>query len=166
MVPKQAAQVSLQLPEALVSRGDVVRLGRELEIASGQLDQVNMGGKTKAGATTTKLSQPLQELFEINHLKVDDATQRQQALQLLQQLKDAPSVHISFAAEPSPQVTAKLVAWLRSNIHPQILLNIGLQPSIAAGCIIRTQSKYIDCSMRQHLLQHRADLISKLRVSA
>jgi F0F1-type ATP synthase delta subunit len=153
--------MALKLPESLVSRGDVVRVARELEVANGQLDQADL---SKQAATKIKLSQPLEELLEANRLKIEDSAQRQQLLQLLTELKEAPSIHISFATEPSPQITTKLTAWLRTNIHPQILLNIGLQPSIAAGCIIRTQSKYFDCSMRQHLLQHRAELVQKLRV--
>ena len=62
-----------------------------------------------------------------------------------------------------PAFVAKIVAWLRTEIHPLILLEIGLQPTIAAGCVIRTTNKYFDYSIGRHLKRNRGQLVSLLR---
>lgn len=165
----------LLLPNLLVGRGDVVRLGRELEQLSDRLDQAALRradspakteSKAKAVPSTITASSGLTELVEANQLDLSKGTDRQQLAKFLDELKrHAPSIHMSFAAEPPANFTAKLVDWLRREIHPLVLLEIGLQPSIAAGCIIRTNSKYFDCSMRQHLLQNRTQLIERLKVA-
>jgi len=76
--------------------------------------------------------------------------------------KSAPMIHISFASDPSSAFVAKLVTWLRGNIDPRALLQIGLQPTIAAGCIVRTSSKIFDLSLRENLKSQRPKLIEAL----
>jgi F0F1-type ATP synthase delta subunit len=77
----------------------------------------------------------------------------------------APRLHISFASEPTADFTTKIVTWLRANIHPQLLVQIGLQPGIAVGCTLRTTNKYFDLSLRQTLLK-RQDLLQKALAEA
>lgn len=162
MAPK-AAEV-LSLPGTVVGRADVTRLSRELEHITSYLEQAEI-----RSSTDTKMPQVSDVLEEVTHsnrlnlLRQDD---RQRLTQFLKDLKnDAPSIHMSFAVIPSAQFTAKLLNWLRSEIHPMLLLNIGLQPNIAAGCVIRTTNKYIDCSMRQHLLANRPKLVERIRMA-
>jgi F0F1-type ATP synthase delta subunit len=98
---------------------------------------------------------------EANALQLLDATDRARAAEFLEKVaSDAPVVHISFATDPSPAFMTKIVTWLRQNIHPQLLVQIGLQPSIAAGCVVRTESKVFDFSMRQFLVEKR-DLLTQ-----
>lgn len=164
MVPKaiQPAEI-LKLPDMVVSRSDCAHLGRELELLDGKLTQAKI--RKDAQAEAPRLSHLLEELSQINNLNLAELANRQRLQKFLTDLKtEAPVVHMSFAVEPSVQVTTKLITWLRSQIHPFVLLNIGLQPTIAAGCVVRVGSKYIDLSMRQHLLNKRADLIARLSV--
>ena len=154
----------LSLPTLLVSRGDCVHLSRELEMLDEKLTQAKH--RSEAKQSLPRLSQPLEELSQQNQLDLAEPADRQRLQQFLKELKtEAPVIHMSFATEPSAQVTEKLVIWLRAQIHPLILLNVGLQPSIAAGCIVRTSSKYFDFSMRQHLLEHRPELVARLKVA-
>jgi F0F1-type ATP synthase delta subunit len=69
---------------------------------------------------------------------------------LLNTERHAPTIHISFATDPSSAFTAKIVTWLRASIAPNVLLEVGLQPTIAAGCVVRTTNKIFDLSLRQH----------------
>ena len=71
-------------------------------------------------------------------------------------------MHISFAADPSASFTEKIVAWFRENIHPNILVQIGLQPNIAAGCVVRTANKIFDFSLRENFNQSQQSLIDAI----
>jgi hypothetical protein len=163
MAPKATSHAAeiISLPPSLISRVDATRLGRELETMATALDQqVHRGDK----AEPVRLSQILEALAELNQLDLTTAQDRDRLAKFLKDLKkDAPTIHMSFAAEPPSLFTAKIINWLRDEVHPLMLLDIGLQPSIGAGCIIRTNSKYFDCSIRQHLIQNKLKLIESLR---
>lgn len=158
---------TLALPEAVSSRADLVRLSRELEELDGQLMQAGLRNKSDSTNDGPALSQALADLAQANGLQLKEPAQRQQLkASLLNLSQKAPVVHISLAAEPSADFIHKLTGWLRREVNPQVLLEIGLQPSIAAGCIIRTTNKYFDCSMRQHLLNNRPKLIEQIGAKA
>jgi hypothetical protein len=161
IAPAKRGDEILSVPKTVVSRVDVSRLAREVESLVGLLDQ--QSHPHHKDTETPQISKTLTEIVKINHLDLDETRDRQRLYSFLSSLKtDAPQLHISFATEPSVEFTGKLITWLRDQIHPLILLEIGLQPTIAAGCIIRTTSKIIDCSMRQHLLSHRPELLKYL----
>lgn len=160
MAPK--ANEVIQLPSTVVSRADAARLGRELETISSRLDQAQLADDNDK--VVPQLSEALEDVAKTNQLNLLHAEDRERLQAFLNDLKkDAPSIHMSFAVVPSAAFTNRLLEWLRSEIHPLLLLNIGLQPSIAAGCVIRTTNKYIDCSMRQHLLANRPKLVDLVR---
>lgn len=137
------------LPPAIFRRVDIGRLQRELE--------------AQDAAKSTTPSQLLAELCEINHLdsaKPTDRAKLSQALEII--YTKAPVLHISFAADPPTSMMVKIVTWVREEIHPFALMTVGLQPSLGAGCVLRTNNKYFDFSLRQHLDKQRELLISKL----
>lgn len=70
---------------------------------------------------------------------------------------------MSFSADPSPLFTQRLISWLRQNIHPDLLLQVGLQPTIGAGTVVRTTNKYFDLSLREFFNQKKAVLLAKMR---
>lgn len=162
MAPSETAV--LTLPAVVVSRVDVMRLLRELDAVAATHAQAKIA---KAKPETTRLSKMLDEVVHVNKLDLSrdgDLTRLQGFLQELK--RHAPTIHMSFATVPTGVFTTKIVEWLRDEVHPLMLLDIGLQPSIAAGCVIRTTNKYIDCSMRQHLLKNRPQLIEMIRAKA
>jgi len=155
----------LKLPVLVVSPVDVGRLLREIETLNDTLLQlrVRQGGKTVAMPKTSLLMDQMIELNGLNLLQVTDRQRLQRFLSLVKQ--KAPLLHISFAADPSVAFTQKLMTWLRREIHPQLLLTIGLQPSIAAGCMIRTTNKYFDFTLRQKFASNRDLLMEKIGAS-
>ncbi len=152
MAPSQSlAQISL--PALVVSRVDVGRLLRELEAIDEQLLQL---GLRHSGAATQlpKTSRLLEETAELNKCNLLQADDRHQLRQLLETVRQrAPLLHVSFSADPSPVFLGKLVSWLRQEINPHVLLTIGLQPNIGAGCVVRSTNKYFDFSLRQNFAQ-------------
>lgn len=158
----QTKNTTDKLPALVVSPSDVGRLLRELaDINDALLDHtLRKSGKETSALRTSQL---MAETTELNNLNLSHKADRQHLEQFLQNAKDhAPVLHMSFSSDPSPAFLAKLMAWLRSEIHPQVMITIGLQPSIGAGCIVRSTNRYFDFSLRQDFTKKRELLMSKL----
>ncbi len=154
------AREVLVLPPTIVGVIDVNRLGRELEAFEDYMEQAK--ARKSAKATPPRTSRLLDELAEANQLNLLQDADRERLQAFLGALKDAPSVHISFAADPSALFTQKIVAWFRENVHPNIMVQVGLQPNIAAGCVVRTQNKVFDFSLRENFTQNQQSLINAI----
>ena len=114
-----------------------------------------------------KTSRLLEELAKLNKLDLLHKADHDRAIEGLKYLvADAPVLHISFSSEPSSAFLAKLMLWLRDNIDPMVLVNVGLQPAIAAGCVVRTTNKQFDLSLGQSFKKHRNLLAEELRAPA
>jgi F0F1-type ATP synthase delta subunit len=142
----------LKLPPGLIGLADVARLSRELN----SLNDFFAGASARPAGTASgqlpKISRLLESLAAengLNLLNSDERTYLQNSLKVI--YDHGPRMHISFAVEPSPKALEKILAWIRQNIHPQALLQIGLQPAIAAGCMMRTTNKVFDMSLRSNL---------------
>ena len=141
---------------------DIGRLIRELEAIDNAILETEL--RTKAPATQhPKPGQLLSDTVELNKLDILQAADRKQLMEFLTLVREkAPVVHISFSAEPNPAFIEKIMAWLRREIHPVVLLTIGLQPNLGAGCIVRSTNKHFDLSLRQNFLDKRELLMAKL----
>lgn len=151
------------LPLSVVTITDVSRLLREADDLDSFLQQVKI---RKSGTTMTlpKLSQALEDFTKQNKLNLLNEKDRTKTHEYLKTTKEhAPVIHISFSSNAPATFLSKLIDWFRKEIHPQLLLQIGLQPSIAAGCVLRTPNKYFDLSLRQHISQNSDLLADKLK---
>lgn len=150
----------LELPTLVFGPVEVRRLSRELEALEEYLRQANIRtpGKQAPMPKTSHLMEALADNNKLNLLVPADRERLQAFLRNLD--KKAPILHISFAADPSSAFTAKIVTWLRNNIHPYTLLQIGLQPGITAGCVVRANSKVFDFSLRKRFTQNRSFLLT------
>jgi F0F1-type ATP synthase delta subunit len=151
----------LKLPVSLVNKGDVLRLMREVNA----LDDFFVGAAARQPGQSIqppKTSRVLEQLAADNARNLFEEQQRQKLYKELEDLSArAPSLHISFASEPSPRALEPLLRWMRDNLHPQVLLSVGFQPAIAAGCVLRTPNKIFDMSIGAHL-EKQAPLLMKL----
>lgn len=152
-----------ELPPAIATRADIGRLIRETEAVDNFLQQATI----RQPGTPLKLpktSRLFDEIVTANKLNVLEKGDRHQLQQFLHSLREeAPLLHISFNVEPSSVFIGRLMTWVRQQIHPFALLQIGLQPNIGAGCVLRTTNKYYDFSLRQYFAAQRPVLIDKLR---
>jgi len=157
------AQKPMMLPTLVFGLPEVHRLQRELEALEQYLAQAALRNKDSAPVLphTSRLLEALATENRLNLLQPETRIQLRAFLKLV--VDSAPMVHISFAADPSSAFTAKVVAWLRSNIHPLALLQLGLQPNIAAGCIVRTTNKTFDFSLRERLKTQEESLAAALQ---
>lgn len=160
--PKTSPINSLLLPLNVVSRTDVSRMLRELL----SLEEFLASSSIRKPGTQPKLpktSKLLDETFELNKLNPLVEAERASLKQFLTEIHDkGPSLHMSFSVDPSPIFTKKLMTWLRQNIQPNLLLQVGLQPDLGAGCVVRTQNKYFDFSLRRTMVEKRPLLLERL----
>lgn len=159
MEPKE-----LVIPPNVIGQADVSRVMRELD----SLNDFFIAAAARASGTSVqppRLSRSLDELARVNQLNLLEEKHRQTLVDHLNSLlKKAPLLHISFAVEPPPKALERILLWFRQNIHPQTLLTVGLQPTIAAGCVLRTPNRWFDMSMREYLRQQQpylAELIEE-----
>ncbi len=162
MAPETPA---FRLSNSIVGRIDIGRLRREIQGLEDFLVQAKLRqpGESLRLPRTSRL---LEEVARDNQLNLLEADQRQQLTARLDEIKaHAPLVQMSFAADPSAVFVQKIVEWLRREIHPHTLLQIGLQPGLAAGCTVRTANKFFDFSLRRHFGDQRQLLIDKIGAS-
>ncbi len=151
--------MELKLPLTVTSKVDVARMMRELNALQDYMIQVQVR-VPGTPMVLPRLTRPLEELAKENGINLLDEPARKQLYAMLNAvLGKGPLVHVSFAAEPSALAVQKILQWMRLNIHPQVLLQVGLQPSIAAGCTVRSPNLFFDLSLRNHLKQQEGYLV-------
>lgn len=158
-----ATQTQFILPVTVVTVTDIKRLLREAKSAQEFMHQASLRkpGSYMKLPTSSLL---LDKICDENGLSLLRADDREQLLTELKKIDEhAPVMHLSFASSPSDSFLQKIVSWFRKEIHPHAILQIGLQPSIAGGCTLRTRNKYFDFSLRQYINQHQATLISEIK---
>lgn len=152
------------LPPSIVTGPDLARLVRELEAVDGALTTV--AARAKVGVQSSAmpgLSQVLTDFLTVNKLSLADPTAREALLRAMRQLKEhAPTVHMTFAAEADRTSLQQLAQWLRSSVHPQAVIAVGLQPGLVAGVYMRTNNRVFDLSLKGALKGGRAILTKEL----
>lgn len=151
-----------RLPVMAATPTDIIRLIQELVAIDESLLQLGI----RKGGTAVKLpktSQLMDMTVKANLLNLLHDDDRRMLRRFLEEVrKKSPVLHMSFSADPSPAFIEKLMTWLRKEIHPQVLLSIGLQPTLGAGCIVRTTNKQFDFSLRQDFLNKRELLLKQI----
>jgi hypothetical protein len=163
MTPETKTDAFLTLPVLVVSKVDVGRLLREVEALDNFMQQaaVRQPGTPVQLPKTSRLTE---EIIAANKLNVLLEEDRNRLLHFLMEVYSrAPMIHISFSADPSAVFVQKLTAWLRQQVHPLVLLQIGLQPNMGAGCVVRTTNKYFDFSLRNRFSERREMLMQRLK---
>ncbi len=156
-------QKIITLPVTAVGRIDVGRLLREVEALDAFFAQaaVREPGSPVKMPRTTKL---LDDILQTNSINMLVDAERSRLIHFLMEVySKAPIIHMSFSADPSPLFLQKLVTWLRREIHPLVLLQVGMQPNMGAGCIVRTTNKYFDFSLRNRFYERRVLLAHRLQ---
>jgi hypothetical protein len=161
-VPRKKQVDAIHLPTGVVSTGDARRLHRDLAELEETLQAIRL--RTNAPvAKLPRLSRSLEEFASTNRLNFLLPDDRHHAAVYIDTvIKKAPVLHISFASEASRKFTTELILWLRANFDSEMLIEIGLEPAIAAGSMVRTANKVFDFSLMKHLEGQRAMLMDRL----
>lgn len=159
----KAEAKNFRLPSSVYSPSLVSGLLRELDrLDNSVLQQL----ATKKGEHSIKLSPLMMSVVETNKVDIDSQTNREDLKKFLNSVKlTSPVVHISFASDPSASFMQKLTEWFRTQVNPNVLITVGLQPTIGAGCVIRTTNKQFDLSLGEEFTKQREQLISRFSLS-
>ena len=156
--------MELRLPNVVMTKSDLLRLTREFEALDRFFTQY--GDNPDDTVATPRTSKSLEAFIRENEVNIQDKIVRKTILEFLDFLKkSAPSVHMSFAKDPPASALVKIVEWFRREIHPRTIIDIGVQPNIAGGCMLRSGSKIFDFSLRQHLNAHKSLLKTSIAAS-
>lgn len=156
-----AAPAELAIPLSVVSRADISRSLRELESIMDYFHQASIRG-SKAQELPV-LGKALDSLATANGLNMLHPQDRDKLKTFLTHVKaKAPVVHMSFPSKPGEPFLAKIIEWFRKEAHPYTVLHVGLQPELAAGCLVRTSNKSFDFSFRRRFEQSKQKLIKAL----
>ncbi|HET8689941.1 MAG TPA: hypothetical protein VFL81_00705 [Candidatus Saccharimonadales bacterium] len=150
----------LILPGDIVGRADVTKVLRELESVNDFMLQADL---RHVAVRLPAISRQLNSLAEANQYDLSDKRQRLQLITFLNKIRSlAPQIHLSLASEPSETATAKIIDWLRRELSSYTMLEIGIQPSMVAGCRIRTTNKLFDFSLHRQLASAEPALRQKI----
>jgi hypothetical protein len=162
--PHESSPQRFILPVSVVSRIDVGRMIRELGTVDEFLRQMAIRQGGQPVNELPRSSKLLEETAGANQLNLLMAADREALARVLNDLKrTAPTMHFSFASEPTGTFITRLLTWLRTNISPYVLVQVGLQPELAAGCMLRTTSKHFDLSVRKALKDSRPKLLEMIQ---
>lgn len=157
-----AAQTFLVLPINVISRSEISKCVRELENLKDFFHQAGIRGAKDQGLPS--LGRSLESIAEANKLNLLHDKDRDQLKSFLTSLKaKAPVIHMSFSSEASDLFLGKLLEWFRKEVHPHVLLEVGLQPELAAGCTVRTTNKFFDFSFRRRFESSKDKLVLAIK---
>jgi len=156
------------LPLGIVRKLDVSRLVSELEKVDNLLTEQAVRSKTTDTSDQSQpvLSENLSEFLAQNNVSLENAQLRSELVAQLRLLKDAvPVIHMTFAATADGESLAKIIQWLRTAIHPQAVISVGVQPALVAGVYMRTPNRVHDFSLRAALTGSHGVLVKELEAS-
>jgi F0F1-type ATP synthase delta subunit len=156
-------QKQFVLPPQVTGRVQVNRLFRELEVLEDFLQQAQVR-EPGVGLKLPAVTRSMEDICQANGLNLLQSDHKEALRKFLVYLKQrAPVIHVSFAVDASPAVIKQIVVWLRGNVDPYALVQIGLSPGIVAGCVVRAQNQVYDFSLKHRFDEKRSILADKIR---
>lgn len=152
------------LPDSVVTKRDLYRLLKELEVVDGKMIESDV--RLKVGIDSAggiEVTEQMSQFLQQNNLNLDDSNQRSQIIRQLRTLKERIAVFsVTFAGPVKHENLILLVQWLRGSTSSQVVLAIGLQPNLVAGAHIRTKNRIFDFSFKSALENNRGNLIKEI----
>lgn len=160
----ELSYANFALPPSVVSKIDVSHLVSELEQIDNDLTAIAVrAGVGVQAQTNPSLSEQLTDFLLLNKLTLKTDKERRDLIKQMHLLKDkVPTIHMTFAVKTDPESLGKLAQWLRTSVHPQAVISVGLQPALVAGVYLRTTNHVYDLSLRAALQGGRDILLKEL----
>lgn len=152
------AQNVFTLPSTLISLVDIAHLMRDIEQYDDAVTarETRMRSGVAVAQSQIKTTEAMRDFLEVNQLRLEDSRQRRELQVALERMKKTiPVVHMTFATEAHREHLEQMVMWVRTHLHPQAVIDVGLQPSLIAGVYIRTSNQVYDFSLRGALQDGR-----------
>jgi len=157
----------LVLPNAIATKADLVNVLRNLEtVLDAFVENSVRHDEGVDFASRADVSSNLAQLVKANQLEVSVETLKSLKVWLTHLKDHAPVVRFTFANDPNPEFLGSIVEWLRSSSGQFVLIRFGIQPSIAAGCLMYTPRRRYDFSLRKNILSRGQELMNYIRAAA
>ena len=159
--------MELKLPNSIGGKRDLILAMRQVESILNDRLQDEVRERYGAKKVGTNVGEKmLGEILETNKLK-DDTQTLKKILQQMEGFKQhAPQVRVAVSQEPDQDLYKRLVAWFRKEIHPGILVQIGVQPTIGGGFILTTPMRRYDFSLKTRILSSTPKFIEIMHRNA
>lgn len=152
---EKRSKPAFKLSNWVLTSTDLSRAVREIRQIDEYFHQDSLRAKGQP-TTIPKVGRAIEELAQDNGLSILEARDRKLLLSQLEIIDEhAPVVNFSFPSEPSRSALETIVGWLRGNINHYCLVRIGLEPTIGIGCVVRTENKIFDCSLKNRLQEKK-----------
>ena len=163
-VQKHTVAGEFVLPPSMVSKLDISRLANEVEQVDNDLTEAALRAKTNGGEVPKPVvSEQLSAFLEKNGQTLDNAGERTELIKQLRELKEnVPVLHMTFAVPADGESLQQLADWVRNSVHPQAVIEVGLQPALVAGVYLRTTNHVHDFSVRGALKARHGALVEEL----
>lgn len=143
----------LKLPSSIATKSDLVAVLRNVdEVLDSYIENRVRNLEGVDFKSRPDVASNLAELVSENNLEVSLDTLKSLKQWLAHLNEHAPVVRFTLASDPTPEFVGGLVNWLRQNSGQFVIIRYGVQPTIAAGCLMYTPARRYDFSLRQHLL--------------
>lgn len=154
MATDATASPALKLPAAIATKTDLVNVLRNLEdILDIYVENTVRSQEGVDFSARSDVSSNLAALVQANNLSVDVRTLQALKSWLVQLKEHAPVVRFTFASDPTPEFLGQISQWLRETSGQFVLMRYGIQPTIAAGCLLTTPVRRYDFSLRSKILK-------------
>ena len=146
-------QSNFVLPASVVTKIDVARLASEAERVDNELTATDVRNKIGAkDRVKPVMTQQFSDFLAQNEIALDSSHERTELIKELRLLKDrVPVIHMTFAVTADLESLQELTQWMRTSVHPQAVIAVGLQPALVAGVYVRTPNHVHDLSLRAML---------------
>lgn len=145
----------MTLPNDVYSPDQLSELTMELREYIGALRDTTL--RNQASKTAKKTSLPtMSALLKLVFENVSDGVTPEAMLRELEaMLKNAPTVHLMLAAQPSKEMRRQLVLWFRVEIHPTTLLTFSERHDLGGGIVVRAGSHVYDFSFKRKVVDNQ-----------
>lgn len=82
---------------------------------------------------------------------------------IIKDINNLPTITIYIPFALPPREAEKLGRWLRENVHPQVMLELRLDPTVIGGCALAWQGRYKDYSLRRLFKKRRGEILEIIR---
>ncbi|HEU0266612.1 MAG TPA: hypothetical protein VFQ70_03220 [Candidatus Saccharimonadaceae bacterium] len=153
------------LPPSIVTKADVSRFLSEIERVDGALTTSTVRSKVSGEkAEPLVIAANVTDFLALNQLSLDDSRARTALIHDLRYLKDhVPVLHMTFATEADGESLETIITWVRREIDPNAVIEVGLQPDLIAGVYVRTPNHIHDLSARSLLKGGHELLVKELQ---
>jgi len=160
--------MSLMLPDTISSNEDLLALILEIrEYATwfgAEAIAKKVGAKRQSAERPTLTEAATTVIAAWENDKKPGGKSLDDLIAALEKLRShARSMTITLAAPATNDVRRKLVAWMREQIAPDILISFSFNSTLLGGMVVRCGSHIYDWSFRRTILNERHTIAEVLR---